>query len=145
MLTRRDFIRNAGSLLLIPAVVRAESLMKIFVPPKPFGTFAGTQIFGAPGVFIDNGIGDDHTAFAYWQIDEKQNIRFIGPKDHPKSSVVELYKWLGDVSRMPARMDGNVLTLPYPLNIDDNAAKQLTEGAVVQKGGLIIYQGIESV
>lgn len=35
MLSRRDFIRNSSSLLLIPAYVKAESLMRVCVPKNP--------------------------------------------------------------------------------------------------------------
>ena len=52
MLSRRDFIRNASSLLLIPAYVKAESLMKVVVPKGPFDGWYSVVHGRASPVFI---------------------------------------------------------------------------------------------
>ena len=78
MLSRRDFIRNASSLLLIPAYVKAESLMKVVVPKGPFDDWY-YSISGTSSVYLASDPGSkvgDFTSIGLFDNTTAQFIRF---------------------------------------------------------------------
>lgn len=76
-LSRRSFFTGLATLIAAPAIVRAESLMKLaptLIIPKPI-TFA-----------LDLGVGDDQTVI--WQMANKSTFQFI-PYEGPLYSLNE--------------------------------------------------------
>lgn len=58
-LTRRSLLLGLGATLAMPAVVRAESLMKLWVPPKKIIAAYGGTVYFMQGrqFFVYNGSG----------------------------------------------------------------------------------------
>jgi hypothetical protein len=73
-------------------------------------------------------------------------------------TVIEFHRWLGDLmddaqasgndilditdATASERSTDNIITLNAPYNIDDDAAKYLYDGSIIQAGGDTIYDGI---
>ena len=84
------------------------------------------------------------------------NIRYTGSGTN--YTVIAFHRWLGDlmddaaasgddlldISNATAseRSTDNIITLNAPYNIDDEAAKHLYDGSIIQSGGDTIYDGI---
>lgn len=95
-------------------------------------------------------IGDDFSVSA------SGDIRYTGSGTN--YTVIALHRWLGDLMDDAAasgndilditdataseRSTDNIITLNAPYNIDDEAAKHLYDGSIIQAGGDTIYDGV---
>lgn len=95
-------------------------------------------------------IGDD------FEIQGDGDIRHVSGSTN--YTVIEFHRWLGDLmddaqasgndllditdATASERATDNLITLNSPYNIDDDAAKYLYDGSIVQKGGDEIYDGL---
>src|SRR4030067_271149 len=95
-------------------------------------------------------IGDDFSVSA------SGDIRYVGTTSN--YTVIAFHRWLGDLmddaqasgndilditdATASERATDNYVTLNSPYNIDDEAAKHLYDGSIVQDTGNIIYDGI---
>lgn len=84
------------------------------------------------------------------------NIRYTGTGTN--YTVIALHRWLGDLmddaqasgddllditsATSSARSTDNIITLNSPYNIDDETAKHLYDGSIIQTNGDVIYDGI---
>lgn len=99
-------------------------------------------------------IADDFTVAANGDI--RRTVE--SPTPLSTYSVIEFHRWLGDLMDDAAasgndilditsataseRSTDNIITLNSPYNIDDDAAKYLYDGSIIQNGGAEIYDGL---
>lgn len=116
-MNRRGFLKGMIALAAAPAIVRADSIMRIRMLPTTLraGDFVIDPITG--------------------------NVRYIG--EGKIYSILDFHRILQsrfeefDALTYPnpsIRFTDQLMQLPYPYNIDDRAAKVLHSGSISQKG-----------
>lgn len=138
-MNRRQFLQAMLAAGAAPAIVKAENLMKIWVPPAP-KVVAGVDL-AVPG--------SDGTAL--WRLDEeKRIIEYVGPRDGPTYTVQELYSWLKEQSMRPEYMGEappmlaatpNLMHLRDGWDLGPKAPEHLTAGTIISDDLDICYAG----
>lgn len=131
-MNRRKFLKGLLLVPIAPAIVKADNIMKIFVPKIEIGPWHVNAVTG--------------------------DIRYIGAPDKTYT-VLELHRYLMDLadnptmmgidptvlditSKMPStRKDDHLVYFNDSYNIDDKAAKHLYDGTIIQRNNKEMYMG----